>query len=142
LQLSCILCTVLFEKMRNTPLQESVLSILKQQGNPISVPELQVLLEDKNLSPNKTSIYRLLEKLKKEEAIEEILLDSRVAFYEWKADHHHHHFVCEKCKTIHCVEDSKLEQAVHQLEHKLEKQGLRVQSHQFSVSGVCPRCIS
>ena len=125
--------------MRNTPLKKAVLNILKQQGKPVSVPELLLFLKKENLSPNKTSLYRLFEKLKEEEMIEETLLDSRVAFYEWKSNDHHHHFVCEKCKTTHCVEDKPLEEATRQLEQKLKTKGLSVQSHQFSFSGLCKK---
>lgn len=128
--------------MENTPLKETVLNILKQEGKPMSVPELLLFLKKKKLSPNKTSLYRLLKKLQRKQLVDEVLLDSNISFYEITT-RHHHHFICKKCKKNQCIEENKsLEKAVHELEHKLEHKGLQIQSHQLSFSGLCKNCIS
>ena len=128
--------------MRQTSLFKAVRSIFQKEHQPLSVPEVRKKLKQKNISPNKTSLYRLLEKMKQEDLIEETLLDSRVAFYEWKSGNHHHHFVCSQCKQIHCFSDSTLEEAMHNLEYQLQKKGHKVANHQFSLSGICNHCIS
>ncbi|MCK5460582.1 transcriptional repressor [Candidatus Gracilibacteria bacterium] len=128
--------------MKNTPLKTTVIDILSSQRKPVSVPILMKLLSSKKYTPNKTTLYRLLGKMKKESLVEEILLDSNLSFYELKSHNHHHHFMCEKCKAIHCVIDKPLEKIVNQLEHKLKNKGLQIQSHQFSFSGYCKNCIS
>ncbi len=128
--------------MKKTPLLESVLSLLKQQKKPISVPEIQEKLAEKSLTPNKTTLYRMLERLESEQEVEPILLDSKITYYELKTSHHHHHFCCEICKKILCISDSELEKQVHLLEEKLLSQGFLVNEHHFSFSGKCPRCVS
>ncbi|MCF7917531.1 transcriptional repressor [Candidatus Gracilibacteria bacterium] len=128
--------------MRNTPLSATVIKVLKSQHKPISVPDILSLLKTRGLTPNKTSLYRLLDRMKEGDFVEEVLLDSNLSFYELKGAQHHHHFVCDKCKKFHCVADKSLEKVVHQLEQKLEHQGLQVQSHQFSFSGLCKNCTS
>ncbi len=125
--------------MRNTPLLETVLKIFTDQHRPISVPELQALLKEQNLEPNKTTLYRLLERLESNGKIDTVLLDSRTTYYE-KADHHHHHFVCENCDEIQCISDQDLEEKIHQLEDQLKASGLKIKQHQFSFSGCCKSC--
>ncbi len=125
--------------MRQTPLLKSVLELLKKKGGPCSVPDLQLQLSNLGLEPNKTSLYRLLEKLVAKGEIETVLLDNRTVYYELKREHHHH-FVCESCETIQCLEDESLETRIHALEDNLAAQGLKIKAHQFSFTGQCAAC--
>ncbi len=124
--------------MRKTPLYLAVLERLKSKSKPVSVPELLVSLET-SLQPNKSTLYRLLERLGVEGLVERVLLDNKTAFYELKR-HHHHHFVCEDCETIECVSDDGLEAKIHDLENHLSSRGLKIKAHQFSFSGLCAAC--
>jgi len=126
--------------MRNTPLLKSVLMLLKESKKPVSVPDLQHLLEDKDLKPNKTTLYRMLEKLVEEGSVEVLLLDPKVTHYELKT-HHHHHFRCDSCDEIKCISDPELESQIHALEHKLETKGMTIKDHHFSLSGTCTTCV-
>lgn len=125
--------------MRQTPLLQSVLEILKQKKKPLSVPEFQELLQKQNLTPNKTTLYRMLEKLQEAGEVETLLLDSKVTYYELKT-HHHHHFRCQRCDSIECVTDPELETHIHALEDKLKAKGFKVEDHHFSLSGTCSHC--
>lgn len=125
--------------MRQTPLLKNVQALLTREHRPLSVPDLQDLLADQGVTPNKTTLYRLLERMKKEGIISEVLLDSKVAFYELQ-DHHHHHFTCSECRQIRCIDDPELESQIHQLEQKLAQKGFTVENHHFSVSGQCGQC--
>ena len=126
--------------MRNTPLSSAVLELLASHAKPLSVPTLLDLLADKDLTPNKTTLYRMLEKLVQENQVESVLLSEKATYYELKTDHHHHHFVCNSCDKIECVEDPALEQQINRAEAALEAQGLKIEKHQFSLSGTCPTC--
>ncbi len=125
--------------MRETPLLKTVINILETQDRPLSVPELTRLLKSKKLAPNKTTLYRLLERLKEQALIQEVLLNNRVTHYELKKKHHHH-FVCNQCDYVKCIEDKELENKIHQLKDQLKDQGLDINQHQFSFSGCCPNC--
>ena len=125
--------------MKQTPLLAAVLSLFDQAKKPLSVPKIQVRLKEQNLEPNKTTLYRMLEKLVQEKVVQELLLDPKVTYYE-KISHHHHHFKCDSCDTIECVEDPELETHIHALEEKLNAQGLRVSEHHFSLNGTCSNC--
>lgn len=126
--------------MRNTALVTKVLECFKAAKKPLSVPELQTLLAQVGCAPNKTTLYRMLEKLVAQEQIETLLLDPKVTYYEIKAGHHHHHFRCDSCDTIACIDDPALESQIHHLEAKLEAQGLSISNHHFSFSGKCQAC--
>jgi Fe2+ or Zn2+ uptake regulation protein len=125
--------------MRETPLRQSILEIIKNEQQPVSIPKLIPLLEKQNLKPNKTTLYRLFQKLVSSGAVEEVLLDSGTAFYEISS-HHHHHFICQNCENIECLSDETLEQSIHVLEKTLQKNGLKLNAHHFSFSGFCKNC--
>lgn len=125
--------------MKSTPLFSATLEVLERQAKPLSVPILLELLDEKGLQPNKTSLYRMLEKLVKEGSVESVLLSNKTAYYEFKRSHHHH-FVCRSCDDIQCLEDPKLEDQIHKLEDQLQCSGLKIEDHQFSFYGCCVSC--
>lgn len=125
--------------MKKTPLVNAVLNLLKKNPKPLSVPEILEKLATENLNPNKTTLYRMLEKLSNERKIEQLLIDPKITYYELTT-HHHHHFTCQQCESIQCLEDNEIEKNIHQLEAELQKKGLLVRSHQFSLSGLCKNC--
>jgi len=126
--------------MRQTPLLKTVLSLLEQAQKPLSVPDLQQLLSNKHLEPNKTTLYRMLDKLVDDGTVEALLLDPKITHYEFKT-HHHHHFRCQSCDGIECIDDPDLETKIHQLEQKLQHKGFAVAEHRFSLTGKCKACL-
>jgi Fur family transcriptional regulator, ferric uptake regulator len=91
---------------RHTVLRGRLLELLIQRGKinlgPISVAELLVNLAETGLQPNKTSIYREIETLLKENLVKQVdLLDGQKR-YELSGPHHHH-LKCESCGLVQCV---------------------------------------
>lgn len=124
---------------RLTPVRKAILQIFDDQKAPLTISEIQKLLEEKNLFPNKTTLYRQMEMLVKLRLIESVALKDSIAHYEKKTSHHHH-FICTDCKDIVCIEDENLEQSTKRLEQNLEKNGFRVQGHHFFLEGKCQKC--
>ncbi len=104
------------------------------------MPDLLEELDKQNLQPNKTTLYRLLERLVAEGAVEEVLLDSKITFYELKDWHQHYHFTCTECQKIICLENQALEKKINDLEKELASQGLEIKEYQFSLKGKCKNC--
>lgn len=125
--------------MRETPLSKAVLELLEQQNRPVSVPDLKAMLAEKALEPNKTTLYRMLERLQQEGVIRSVLLDNKTAYFEL-AREQHHHFVCQDCDLISCVSDPDLEAKIQDLEDTLKSKGLEVKGRQFTLSGTCSDC--
>lgn len=125
--------------MRHTPLLESVLEILTLSHQPLSVPEILTTLAKKNLTPNKTTLYRMLDKLIEQEKVAALILDPKITYYEIKT-YDHHHFVCKNCETVKCFHDADLVSEIQKLSIKLADKGIAVQEHQVSLSGTCSDC--
>ena len=126
--------------MRNTPLKLQVLDVLKKANRPLSVPNILEILAANNLDAHKTTLYRLLSKLRAQDLVQEVLLDSNISYYEINDKQHHHHFSCVVCKETNCVEDYELENRIHKLEQALLQKGMEVDEHQFSFTGRCRVC--
>lgn len=125
--------------MHQTQLLKSVLEILSENKKPISVSTILELLREKSLTPNKSTLYRMLEKLNKRDEISVLHLDDKNKYYKLKS-HQHHHFKCDSCDEIQCVTDQGLEKQIQNLQQKLAQQGMNVSSHHFSLSGTCSDC--
>jgi len=105
--------------MNKTPLLKTVLEILKEQGRPLSVPDLLGMLLEKGFSPNKTTLYRMMERLVESGSVRSLLVDSKTTFYEQASKHEHHHFSCQKCAQVFCIEDKKVASSFSDLGQRL-----------------------
>ncbi len=128
--------------MNNTALLQHVTDILEKTPHSVSVKDLQRLLAEPkyNLRPNKTSLYRMMERLKQENVVQEVLTEGSGVFYELTKSPQHYHFICQECGVIRCAEDISIETNIHRLQHKLRGRGFMIQGHQLSFSGLCPDC--
>lgn len=123
-----------------TPLAKAILTLLKQHDGPLTVPAMLEALEKKHLHPNKTTIYRQIQKLKDARVITEVVLKNGIAFYEHSL-HHHHHFFCEACESVFCLEDEALERSIHRFEDTITDKQFKVKRHEFNLYGLCRECV-
>ena len=125
--------------LRITPLKEGILEALEKANGPLSIPDLQAKL--KKLAPNKTSLYRELETLTAVKVVEETQLFQDLRTYELKREGgHHHHFVCENCKTIFDFQNEELEQTIIKITRNLKRKGLAPKEHHLNLYGLCAAC--
>jgi Fe2+ or Zn2+ uptake regulation protein len=124
---------------RSSNVREAILTILKQNIGPITISVLTIGLEKLGLKPNKTSIYREMDILLKEQVIEEFDLGEGKKRYELKpVKGHHHHLICSNCGKVECLEmDSDLEKLTKQIEHNTN---YKISKHNLDFEGLCPRC--
>ena len=125
--------------MRNTPLRKAVQTLFQNQTRPLSVPTIQQRLKHIGLSPNKTSLYRLLKKMEQEQLVRRVQLDSATTYYEISKKEHPH-FSCQQCDTVECVNDQELQKKLQNLLKTLTHKGIKINSQQFSLSGLCAKC--
>jgi Fur family ferric uptake transcriptional regulator len=126
---------------RKTPISTHVIKILEASQLPLSVAHIMAQLDTKGLTPNKTTIYRLLEKLITKKAVSEIFLRNGTTYYELSKGHHHHHFICNECDTVFCLESCHVESHAINLAQLLPNKGFKIQSHDFNLYGVCEPCL-
>ena len=123
--------------LRNTKQLSFILDILKARRRPVSVPDLVKSAKKKFPSLNKTTVYRTIDRLIKEKAIEPVMLREGVVHYELKTEdkgHHHHHFVCSGCERIFCLEGCVKNIA------SLLPRGFTMDGHEIILRGACKDC--
>ena len=126
--------------LRVTPVLQSVLKLLAQAQHPLSAPELMERLEKKfGLKPNKSTLYRQLEKLAELKVLKSVATDSQIQRFEIQKGHHHH-FVCQRCDQVTDIETAPVEKAVRQFQKQLEKIGHQAKAHELTFFGVCAGC--
>ncbi len=120
---------------RNTKQKSSIIKILKQKASPVSAAEVLKQAKSKIPDINKTTVYRVLDRLVQEELVEAVNLKAGVVHYELASEkHHHHHFVCNVCNKVVCLDGCPAE-----LKSLLPK-GFLMTGHDLTIRGICPKC--
>lgn len=123
---------------RKTQTSEALVTLLKTKKTPLSVEQIRDHLKRENVLPNKTTIYRILDKLKKKNLVRVIQLNNGCAYYEWSSNHHHHHFFCLACKELFCLTQKMVD--IEELKRSLPSQSSKMQHHDFNIYGTCGIC--
>ncbi len=125
---------------RSSSIRRNVLKILSQTNRPLFTSEIITLLNQINLNPNKSTVYRETDKLLIEGVLREVdLLDGKKR-YELNSKQCHHHFVCNVCQGIECID---LNSEIHEFIQVMEKEkGFEVQEHMLELFGICRSCKS
>ncbi len=132
MQLSCVRVKV----MRNTPVSRKLMAVFRKAKRPYAVGDLLTALYKTGATPNKTTVYRQLEKLQKEGLVRRINISDANATYETAGNAHHHHLVCERCGKV-C--DITLKDET-QLLHAIARRGFVTKGHKLEIFGLCASC--
>lgn len=125
---------------RKTATSTQVIKELEQSKTPLSVAQILELLNKSGLRPNKTTVYRILEKLILKKAITEVNVRQGASYYELSSVHHHHHFICHDCETVFCLESCHVDAHHIDLSQLLPNKDFKIQSHDFNLYGICEPC--
>ena len=115
--------------------EQIITKLIQTRHTPVDFAEISMYLVSKGISPNKTTIYRNLEKLEKEGIVKKVILSDHKQFWELaqvNLDHQHYHLICQKCEKIECKE---LEQAL-----TLQSTGFTPQKTELNLYGLCQNC--
>lgn len=126
---------------RKTTISNHVLRQLEDSHHPLSVSQIMDRLAKHNMNPNKTTIYRILDKLITKGAVTEISVRNGATFYEF-SHQHHHHFICNECETVFCLDACHVHSHGINLTELLPNKKFKIQSHDFNLYGVCEPCSS
>lgn len=108
-----------------------ILKILKNTNKPVDAIYLT-----KKVNVNKTTIYRTLENLLKENSIIEIDFGDGKKRYELN-NNHHHHIVCKNCGKIEDIEFNE-----KNLMNKVKQQtNFLIENHSIEFFGTCNSCL-
>ena len=127
---------------RKTIVSEKVLELLKQHSAPIAISQLATLLKNAGLSPNKTTLYRIMEKLKSKQIVQETVIQNGVSYFELATKPHHHHFFCTDCEDVYCLDSCALHSADIDLTQLLPNPNFSLSHHEFNLYGTCDICLN
>ena len=126
---------------RKTIISTQVLTLLEASSAPLSVAQIMTSLEKKNLTPNKTTIYRILEKLIQKKIVSKITIRDGTTYFEFAQSQHHHHFICIQCDAVFCLPTCHVESHQINLDSFLPNPKFKIKSHDFNLYGICAPCV-
>ena len=135
--MSCF-ATLKEKGLRLTKPRRVILEYIHDKGDHLTAEEIINHVQGQFPHINKSTIYRTLEVLEKNECVFRSESVDRT-IYHHAEEGHHHHLVCRKCgKTLDCDEEifSPVEKA---LEKKL---GFKVDFKHVVMNGLCKECRS
>lgn len=121
---------------RLTPTKKAIIDVLFDNNCLLSKQELVQKLKTRKIRPDRSTIYRELIFLTKNNVIVKNIL-AGLDYYEIPKDHHHH-LVCLSCNSISRVEiDNHLEKQEKQL---AKKNKFNIINHSLEFYGYCHKC--
>ena len=127
-------------KLRKTIIFEHVMKILNKSIHALSISQIMQELQNNNLTPNKTTLYRLLHKLERDSKVYGITRNNGVTYYEVKKKHRHHHFFCNSCEAVYCLDECQLITNNINLKQLLPNNNFQITNHDFNLYGTCSTC--
>lgn len=123
-------------KARRTRSQIQILDLLKQLTEAVSAQELYMQLRQQQVRMGLATVYRALESLKLEGAVQVRTLSSGESLYSL-AKEDTHHLTCVRCGTSAVMEECP----VHGLEsHLTESHHFQIFYHTLEFFGLCEKC--
>ena len=123
-------------KLQRTRSQDRILNLLKTLNRAISAQDLYVELRNRKQSMGLATVYRALDGLKLEGAIQVRTLASGEALYSL-VQRDQHHLTCLNCGQSIPINECP----VHQLEIELQgSHAFKIYYHTLEFFGLCDRC--
>ena len=124
--------------LRQTDARVGVLSVLSESSEALSQEQIAAKL--KEVAPNKTTIYRILESLVRKGIVHKAFTRDRSIYFEL-ADNCtdkqcHPHFTCTNCDQTTCLMDVDLPLA------SIGEKGYEIHHQKVEIQGLCPSCRS
>ncbi|OGK18167.1 hypothetical protein A2866_04725 [Candidatus Roizmanbacteria bacterium RIFCSPHIGHO2_01_FULL_39_8] len=115
-------------------------NLLKQiRSNPQTAEEIFKSMEKKGQKIDLVSVYRGVQFFAKEGLIREIDFGDGKKRYElYGEESHHHHFICNNCKSIEDI-SSELEERL--IEDFQSQSNFIIKDHSIELFGLCQKCI-
>ena len=125
--------------LKSTGQRDDIARVFFGLGRHISAEELYAEVKKVNPHVGYATIYRTLRLLKECDLLYERHFEEGQARYEVAGDHHHDHFICERCGRIIEFENEGLERLQEAIAKELKAKLTR---HKMELYGVCPECLA
>lgn len=126
------------ENLRNTKHRNSILEVIENYRQPITVEAIYLALKEQGVSISLSTVYRVLDALLDKALIAKTnITDDNKAMFEINNMEHKHHLLCVKCRKMLSVDGCPLEEYEKSLEEKL---GFSIKGHKLEMFGLCKSC--
>ena len=122
---------------RNTRQRTAIVGALSTIEDFRSAQQIHDLLSERGSPVGLTTVYRALQALAADGAIDVIIADDGEARYRLCSRGHHHHLVCRSCGTTVEVAGPTVERWASKV---AADHGFSDPEHTIEISGVCPKC--
>ncbi len=123
--------------LKSTGQRDDIARVFFELRRHISAEELYAEVKKVNPHVGYATIYRTLKLLKECDLLVERHFDEGQARYEVAGEHHHDHFICERCGKIMEFENDELERLQQAIAQKL---GVLLAHHKLELYGLCADC--
>ncbi len=123
--------------LKSTAPRDDIARVFFGLGRHISAEELFAEVKKVNQHVGYATIYRTLKLLKECDLVFERHFDEGQARYEVAGEHHHDHFICERCGKILEFENNDIERMQQAIASKL---GVILTHHKMELYGLCADC--
>ena len=122
---------------RLTKVRLTIIKILTDLNRPQTSRQILEALRRQKLNVNKTTVYRELDFLLKQNLVEELNFQTQAKLYEISGPHHHH-LICLNCDRI---EEVVLKNDLAKEEKRLAKNNnFKILKHSLEFFGSCKNC--
>lgn len=115
----------------------TILDLLEEKGGHITSAELLDLVEERDPSIGRASVFRTLELMIRLGIVWTTVQGGSTIHYMLMPGGHHHHIICTNCQRLIEFEDCRLENLIASLEHE---HGVHVEGHLLELYGLCQEC--
>jgi Fur family ferric uptake transcriptional regulator len=123
-----------------TRAQRAVLDVLRDQTGFVSAQSIHARLRATSTSVGLTSVYRALQGLADDGAVDVVRSASgELTYRRCASEDHHHHLLCSSCGATVEVEAPALESWVAEV---ARRHRYRVDGHTLEITGTCAACVS
>jgi Fur family transcriptional regulator, ferric uptake regulator len=115
----------------------TIIEILEQHGGHLTSTRLVDLVQERDPSIGRASVFRTLELMIKLGIIWPTLQGGSTVNYMLMPGGHHHHIICTNCNKLIEFADCRLDSLIKSVQ---DQYGVRVDGHLLELYGVCSDC--
>jgi len=123
--------------LKSTGQRDDIARVFFDLRRHISAEELYAEVKKVNPHVGYATIYRTLKLLKECDLLFERHFDEGQARYEVAGEHHHDHFICDRCGKIIEFENDDLERMQQAIAQRM---GVLLTHHKMELYGLCAAC--
>ena len=124
--------------LKVTKHRNSVLEVIQSSKRPVTAEDIYIVLKQKDISINLSSIYRILDTLAANSLINKFIFEeTNKTCYEMNDMQHKHYLICNNCKKLFPISGCPLHSYEAELVDNLD---FTITSHKLEIYGYCKDC--